>query len=460
MNELNPNEQNFVPTQNDYTERMNDDSVSQFSGSSEEAKDFIVNNLSQESANAPINGDVYQQTTAYINNYEQPEAVNINNYKPVEYSPIEPKKPIAKGIKIFALLMAAVILVTGSCLTGYLIGISRNPNSNTLLTETTLNLESKPADTDEFTAAQVYDTLNKSVVGITVYGSDGKASTASGVIYTEDGYIITNDHIYDSIAGAKFIIRTYDNKEYPAAFVAGDVRSDLAVLKIDGNGFIPAVFGNDKELVIGENVVAVGRPNNIEENSITEGIISLKERRVSTTTSYSMKMIQTSTPINPGNSGGALVNMFGQVVGITSSKIAGEEYEGIGFAIPSSATKTVVESLIKNGYVVDRARLGVSYQVINTVKKEVDKYPSTGILIATVDTDSDLYGKINIGDLITEVNGAKITSDSVILDWIESSKPGDVLTFTVYTASGAYRTVSGKLLPDTGSSSYVQAIIQ
>ena len=132
MNEFNPNEQNFVPTQNDYTERMNDDSVSQFSGSSEESKDFIVNNLSQESANAPISGDVYQQTTAYINNYEQPETVNINNYKPVEYSPIEPKKPIAKGIKIFALLMAAVILVTGSCLTGYLIGISRNPNSNTL----------------------------------------------------------------------------------------------------------------------------------------------------------------------------------------------------------------------------------------------------------------------------------------------------------------------------------------
>ncbi|MBR2042766.1 MAG: trypsin-like peptidase domain-containing protein, partial [Clostridia bacterium] len=414
-------------------------------GDTESKEDTVAEgfNVSEEghTAEAPVFVDPYVQQTQ-----------KIEDFKPVNYSSVKKRKPVAAGIKIFALLMAAVILVTGSCLTGYLIGISRNTGLKNNFQDTNLNLTAKPADTDEFTAAQVYDMLNKSVVGITVYGSDGKASTASGVVYTENGYIITNDHIYDTIAGAKFIIRTYDGVEYPAVFVAGDSRSDLAVLKIEASGFVPAVFGNDKELVIGENVVAIGRPNNIEENSITEGIISLKDRRVSTTTSYSMKMIQTSTPINPGNSGGALVNMYGQVIGITSSKIAGEEYEGIGFAIPSSTTKRVIESLIKNGYVSDRARLGVSYQVINTVKMEVEKYPSTGILIATVDNDSDLYGKINVGDLITEVGGIKITSDSVILDAIENSKPGDVLSFTVYTATGSYKTVSGKLLPDTGSS--------
>ncbi len=464
MNEYNENEQNIYSEEKSIPETLvqESDNISAETVNDIKAEqDMKISENEYSDGGATQNVYPVQPTSMQYNNlYQQPETVNIANFNPVEYTPVEPKKPVATGIKVFAVLMAAVILITGSCLTGYLIGINKYSRSANNYADTTLNLVGKPADTDEYTAAQVYEMLNKSVVGITVYGREGSGSTASGVVYTEDGYIITNDHIYDSIAGAKFIVRTYDGTEYSASFVAGDARSDLAVLKINATGFVPAVFGNDKELVIGENVVAVGRPNNIEENSITEGIISLKDRRVSTTTNYSMKMIQTSTPINPGNSGGALVNMYGQVVGITSSKIAGEEYEGIGFAIPSSTTKIVVESLIKNGYVADRARLGVSYQVINTVTKEVENYPSTGILIATVDNDSDLYGKVNVGDMITEVDGIKITSDSVILDAIEASKPGDTLTFTVYSSTGSYKTISAKLLPDTGSSSYVKAVIQ
>lgn len=450
MSENNPNDKNIFPNE----ACLNDDCVSD---NSVEVTGEI-NNLETKFNNTHFidDGSVASNSESYYHT----DSVNITDYKPVEYTPVEPKKPVATGIKIFAILMSAVILLTGSCLTGYLIGINKYSRSSTNFADTFLNLEAKPANTDEFTAAQVYEMLNKSVVGITVYNSSGIGSTASGVVYTEDGYIITNDHIYDGIAGAKFIVKTYDGTEYAASFVAGDARCDLAVLKIDAKGFVPAKFGNDKELVIGENVVAIGRPNNLEENSITEGVISLKDRRISTTTSYSMKMIQTSTPINPGNSGGALVNMYGQVIGITSSKIAGDEYEGIGFAIPSSTTKTVIESLIKNGYVVNRARLGVSYQVINTVSKELKNYPSTGILIATVDTDSDLYGKVNVGDMITEVDGIKITSDSVILDAIEAAKPGDALTFTVYTSAGSYKTITAKLLPDTGSSSYVKPMIQ
>ena len=401
------------------------------------------------------------EETRYISEiYEEPTFTEITDYKQVEYKSLNNNKPVSAGIKIFALIMAAVVLVTGSCLGGYLLGLYKYSKSGNDNYVASLELASKPKTTDELTAAQVYEQVNKSVVGITAYSADGTQSVASGVIFSEDGYVITNDHIYDNIAGAKFIVKMYDGKEYSASFVSGDIRSDLAVIKIDAKGFTPAIFGNDKELVIGENVVAIGRPNSIEENSITEGIISLTNRRVSTTSSYSMKMIQTSTPINPGNSGGALVNMYGQVIGITSSKISGEEYEGIGFAIPSSVAKFVAESLIKNGYVADRARLGISYQVINKVTMEVKNYKSIGILIVSINNDSDLFGKINVGDIITQVNGIDITSDSVILDCIEGSKPGDTLTFTVYTTSGSYKTVQGKLLPDTGSSSYVKALIQ
>lgn len=387
---------------------------------------------------------------------EPVKEVPVADFQPqtFEYTPVvKAKEPVSKGIKVFALIMAAVIIATGSCIGGYLLGINKIGNNN--YSSTTLDLTAKPADTDEYTAAQVYDMVNKSIVGITVYGANGNASTASGVVYTEDGYIITNDHIYESIAGAKFRVRFSDGKEYPAVFVAGDTRSDLAVIKIDGSGFTPAVFGNSDELVIGENVVAVGRPNQIEENSITEGIISLKDRRVSTSSNYTMKMIQTSTPINPGNSGGALVNMYGQIIGITSSKIAGDAYEGIGFAIPTTTTKWVVESLIEFGCVNDRARLGITYQTINEITKEIGGYKTTGILVASVAEDSDLYSKVAEGDIITEVNGVAITSDSVILDAIEASKPDDVLDFTVYTASGSTKHISAKLLPDTGSSSYV-----
>lgn len=399
--------------------------------------------------------------THYIDNpYEQSIYAQITDYKHIEYSQNKENKPNSIGIKVFSLILAGIILVTGACVGGYLFGLHKYSNLNKESSFSFVDLASKPLATDELTAPQVYEKVNKSIVGITAYGIDGAQSTASGVIYSQDGYIITNDHIYDTIPSAKFVVKTYDDKEYFASFVAGDIRSDLAVLKIDEEGFTPAVFGNDKELLIGENVVAIGRANNIERNSISEGVISLINRRVSTSSSYSMKMLQTSAPINPGNSGGALVNMYGQIIGITSSKISGQEYEGIGFAIPSSVTKFVVESLIKNGYVIDRARLGVSYQVINKVTMDIKKYPSTGILIVSVNNDSDLLGKVNVSDIITQVNGIDITSDGVILDQIENAKPGDVFTFTVYTTSGSYKTIQGKLLPDTGSSSYVQSVVQ
>lgn len=458
MNNFYPEEQKEVENANITSDNENQNIEN---NSAENTDDYIelTHEDFKDVTDVPIQTVEFSKNDYLNQNEEIQFDAKIGDYHEVKYTSIE-KKHVSKGVKAFALIMVAVILATCSCTIGYFLGINSLNAPENYYSETVLNLESKPKDTDEMTPAQVYEMLNKSVVGITVYGEDGSGSSASGVVYTEDGYIITNDHIYSEVIDAKFIVKTYDGKEYSAKFVAGDVRSDLAVLKINADGFTPAVFGNDNEIIIGENVVAVGRPNNIEENSITEGIVSLTNRRVSTTSSYSMKMIQTSTPINPGNSGGALVNMYGQVIGITSSKIAGEEYEGIGFAIPSSTTKKIIESLIKNGYVADRGRLGISYQVINSVIKELKKYPNTGILIATIDTDSHLYGKINEGDIITQVNGIDITSDSIVLDAIENAKPGEDLVFTVYTTSGDYKNVKASLLPDTGSSSYKKSIVR
>lgn len=379
--------------------------------------------------------------------------LNEEPFEPIEYKEIK-KEPVGSGVKIFALVMAVIILMTSSCAVGYVVGNKRRLTGGSIFAETTLDLEDKPDASDVLTAAQVYDTVNKSVVGITAYNSAGKGSVATGVVYTEDGYIITNDHIYADIVGAKFKIKTYDGKFYDAVFVAGDSRSDLAVLKVDATGFYPATFGNSEQIVVGESVVAVGRPTGIDENSLTRGVVSLKQRRVSVNTNYSMRVIQTDTPINPGNSGGALVNMYGQVVGITSSKLGGEEYEGIGFAIPSTVTKAVIESLIQHGNVNNRCRLGITYKEIDVVAKEVNNYPVTGVAVAEVDAGSGLYGKVETGDIITTVNGLEITSDDVILDAIEISKPGDVLEFTVYKTNGTTENVKAKLLADVGTSSY------
>lgn len=401
---------------------------------------------------------------------EKPEVTVQNLDEKIEYSPINTSKPSAKGVKIFAVLMAFVVAVSGSCIAGYFIGKNNSFINN--FSDTTLNLEPKPTDVSEYSASEIFKLVDKSIVGITIYNSLGDIATASGVVYTEDGYIITNDHIYSEIPGAKFKVRFYDGKEYAAEFVAGDSRSDLAVIKIDASGFTPAVFGDSAQIIPGERVVAVGRPNQVKDNCITEGIVSLKERRVTVSSSYSMKMIQTSAAINPGSSGGALVNMYGQVIGITSSKMSGIidgstgttenkviVYEGTGFAIPSATTKKIVESLISFGCVNDRARLGISYQAISELDKEIGKYNTTGILVVAINEDSDLFGKIDEGDIITEVNGVAITSDNVILDIIENSKPDQKLEFTVYTEENKTKKVSAKLLPDTGSSSYVNSPI-
>lgn len=378
----------------------------------------------------------------------------------VEYTPeekIEDYKPMNKGFKVFCLVMSAVIVLTATATGGYFLGKSNVSTNNSYIgNNVTVGLEAKPVDTDANTPAQVYQMVNESIVGIRTYNDAGKAGDSSGVIYSADGYIVTNDHIYAEIGAPKFKIFTHDGTEYDAVYVAGDTVSDLAVLKIvNGTGFKPATFGDSAQLINGENVVAVGRPSDAtDSSSITSGVISLTSRRVKTTSSYTARLIQTDSAINPGSSGGALVNMYGQVVGITASKLAGVEYDAIGFAIPTKTMKRVVEQLIAQGKVTDRAKLGISYTEVNSVTADVKNYGAVGLLVATVSDDSDAYGKIGEGDMITHVNGIKITNDDIILNIIEDCKAGDTITLTVLLNEGDEIVLDVKLRANIGESSY------
>lgn len=392
-----------------------------------------------------------------VNSIEQPiepiapimPQIEKTTYKPIEQS------ASSKGIKVFAVIISLMVLISACITGGYYLGVS----SNNVIAPT-VDLASKPKPQDALTASQIYNNISPSVVGIYVYNSEsGIASTATGVIYSEDGYIITNDHIYDGVVAAKFKIYTHDKKMYSADYVAGDTRSDLAVLKItnaNNTTFKPAKLGDSSQAVVGESVIAIGRPNGATNPSIaSEGIISVVSTRVSTTSSYTSSLIQTDSAINPGNSGGALCNIYGQVIGITSAKLVGDEYDGVGYAIPTTTVKKVVDSLIKHKTVKGRAKLGISYLHIDELTAELSKIPC-GLQIAAIDKSCDLYGKsVDVKDIITHVNSIELTDSNIILDIIDAAAPGDTLELKIYSVAKKQSfDITVKLLEDSGSSSY------
>ena len=415
---------------------------------------------SEENNSSPNEQEQYQPYSSQNFGYTDFGGSNTAPQNRINYSdvlPINDYKPMSRGLKLFALIMAAVIMLTGVSVAGYFLG--RNSVGSGSRKNVAVNLAAKPADTDELTAAQVYEKVNSSVVGITIYNSAGDGSQASGVFYSEDGYIVTNDHIYSELGAPKFKVYTSDGKEYDAKYIAGDQVSDLAVLKIDGSGFTSAEFGNSEEIVFGENVVAIGRPSDATQaSSITKGIISSTGRRVRTTSNYSAKLIQTDSAINPGSSGGALVNMYGLVIGITSSKLAGVSYDAVGYAIPTKTMKRICEELIKEGKVVSRSKLGITYTAINSVTAEINGYDCVGLYVASVSEDSDLFGKISEGDIITHINGTEVTSDDIVLDIIEESSAGDKISVTVFTKKGIEITLEAVLKANVGESSYSAVI--
>lgn len=405
------------------------------------------------------NNNFYNQQTS--DNAEENNNPNVADFQSVNEPTVtfdavkDEKKDSSTGIKVFFAMLAVVVMLVAAVAVGYVFGKSDYYINNH---QSSTPLQNK-ADAEATDSITVYNNVSPSVVNIFIYNEKG-AATASGVVYTSDGYIVTNDHIYSEISSPKFLVVFSDGKEYEAEFIAGDARSDLAVLKIDAENLKPAVFGNYNEVVTGEQVVAIGYPSGAGIEAIfTSGTISSRGTRVRGNSSYSTKMIQTDTPINPGNSGGALVNMYSQVVGITSAKLVGSQFDSVGYAIPSETVIKVVDSLIENGYVVGRGKLGITYAEIDSVTSKVENLP-TGLLIQEITANSDLNGKgIDRGDVITHINDVEIKRADIALDIIDSTTPGESMSFTVYDIkTGTSSKVYGTLIPDEGNSSYIKSL--
>ena len=253
------------------------------------------------------------------------------------------------------------------------------------------------------------------------YISEG---AGSGVIVSEDGYIITNDHVIDS--ASNIVVRLVDGREYPASLIATDKMADIAVIQISVTGLKPAVFGDSSALVVGEGTLAVGNPLGELGGTVTGGMISALDREI-TVDGTEMTLLQTDAAINPGNSGGGLFNMRAELIGIVNAKSGGTNIEGLGFAIPSNVAKVVASDLVIYGFVRGRTETGLELvDIQNAQTARWYRVSQTGLYII-----SSVNEQLRNGDRITAVNGKTIITLSDFNRVMKSYIIGEKVTITV-----------------------------
>lgn len=226
-----------------------------------------------------------------------------------------------------------------------------------------------------------------------------------------------------------------DGGIYDAELIGSDATTDLAVIKIDATGLTPAEFGDSSQLQQGDTVMAIGNPGGMAFNSsVSQGVVSAVDRPITSDVGYTMKCIQTDAAINPGNSGGPLVNMYGQVVGINSSKIVANGYEGLGFAISINEAQSIVSDLKAYGYVTGRVYLGIQYQMVNSMISQMYGMP-VGLYIEGFSTTFMQDNGFQRGDILVEADGTALTDSSILTNKLMEKSPGDTITFKVYRTS-------------------------
>ena len=299
------------------------------------------------------------------------------------------------------------------------------------------------------TSIKVASEVLPSIVGISVkynvttfFGTTEATATGSGIIISEDGYIVTNNHViasensssYYSILEATGIsVTLYGEKtEYPATIVGSDAYTDLAVLKIDCEGLVPATLGDSDSVQVGEFAMAIGNPLGMT-STVTTGIVSALNREIESDDGTVYVTIQTDAAINSGNSGGALVNADGKVIGINTLKLGGEGVEGMGFAIPINSAKSVIDQLIEF-QTVKRPALGITATAITEEQAKRYNVP-VGVYVESVEKDSSAdEAGLKVGDIITELNGKAVANVTELNREKNNYKIGDEITLKVYTS--------------------------
>lgn len=371
---------------------------------------------------------------------------------PMSQKPHTPKnKKHSRGLALgLCGVAAACLLFAGGAVVGNMaFGGNANSDSGTSASTSdsapTLQINSKP-ESDSSNSSDNYDTadgmagediykkVNPSVVSVISTTAEDTGS-GSGVIMSKDGYIITNNHVVD---GAQSVsVQLSDGTSLDAEIIGTDEQTDLAVIKVTPTSDLTAAeFGDSDELEPGEYAYAIGSPGGVQfANTITGGRISAINRDL-TVNDRVMTLIQTDASINNGNSGGALINKYGQVVGITSAKLSGNAFgsatvEGMGFAIPINTAKDIVDELIQNGYVSGRPSIGITGQNVESADGKV-----SGVQVYSIDSRAKAASEgLQVGDVITAVDGTPTPDMDKVNELKQDKKAGDKLTLSVYRIS-------------------------
>ena len=410
------------------------------------------NNLNNTNSNFNPNNNF--KNNGFNNNFN-----NASTYQSVKQPKVKNKNSSNFGKTILIPFVSGIlgtVLVIGACIgipgirngiSKQIVGLSNN-NTNTSTSAPTLNTEHISLENYSDTAIAAANKVLPSIVGIKIefavnsifnHGTSVASAEGSGIIISEDGYILTNNHVVNSTSTSSFYeveeaskvtVKLYnDNTEYEAKIIGTDEQTDLAVIKINKTGLTAAELGDSDGVQVGEFAMAIGNPLGLS-SSVTSGIISAVNREVTDEDGNTYVAIQTDASINSGNSGGALVNSQGQVIGVNTLKLSGTGVEGVGFAIPINSTKDITDQLIKYSK-VKRPYIGIGGIELDEKTAKVNNLV-VGIYVKQLeDFSAAEKGGVKVGDVITEVEGQKTTMDEV--NEIKNKKNiGDTLKLKIY----------------------------
>lgn len=352
----------------------------------------------------------------------------------------KPRTSFIKKHRTASIVTGCLLLSLGGGFAGSMLAMKVNQSNSTVLYQAVDKSSSSSSSNNASGTSLSYADIAKetmdSVVEIQtetmstnkLFAQAVESGAGSGVILSEDGYIVTNNHV---IEGANTItVKTRDGKSYNAKLIGTDSSTDLAVIKIDATGLKPAVLGNSSELQVGDTAIAIGNPLGELGGTVTTGIVSALDREV-TIDNQTMHLLQTNAAINPGNSGGGLFNDQGELIGIVNAKSSGSNIEGLGFAIPIDRTKDVITSLIDNGYVKGRASLGVTLTT-GTTNNPLSNESSTQVYIIEVQEGSAAAkAGLQAGDQILKVDDTDVEEIADVKTAVNSHKAGETMNITI-----------------------------
>ena len=433
--------------------------------------------------NEPTQYSSQNTSSGYSNNYQNPNTNAYDNYQSNGYTaqnqqsqnvynsqpygtapnhsanakppkakkPKKQRKPISRG----GIAIALAVTMVFSCGLGFgggyfankvntstsgSLNITKTSNSGTTTTASSTSTANSTSEIVKKTADSVVEISTESVVTGSFAQQYVQQGAGSGVIISQDGYILTNNHVINGANSVK--VRLRDGTEYDATIIGSDSDNDIALLKVSATGLSPATFGDSNSLAVGDYVVAIGNPLGELGGTVTDGIISALARKV-TIEDTQMTLLQTNAQVNPGNSGGGLINANGELVGIVNSKQSATEVEGIAFAIPINNVLDILSDLKEYGYVTGKVDLGIDFTDITS--DETAFYygvNQTGCYVLSVDSGSNAEkAGVTRGDLVTKVNDTDVSSSSDITTALEKAEVGDTVTFTV-SRRGTSKTIS------------------